>query len=321
MLDGKRIKSIGVYLKDYQLLPYERSRELLDDLFNCPISSATLVNIAKDCATVLEDPVEVILQQIRHAPLVHFDETGLSVMARCQWLHVAATKGLTYYQIHPKRGCKAIDHIGILPNFSGLAVHDFWKPYLKYSCSHSLCNAHHLRELIFIQEQSGAAGQIWAEAMIDCLLYIKEQVEKARHRGQRSFSKRRLKEFEDYYQAMLDIGYDENPLPKTAVKTKGRIKKTKARNLLERLDTHRQKALAFMYNFNVPFDNNLAERDLRMAKLLQKISGTFRSQEGAHVFCRIRSYISTARKHGLNAIDAIADAFAGKPFVPSTGFT
>jgi hypothetical protein len=210
-----------------------------------------------------------------------------------------------------------MDHMGILPSFNGRAIHDFWKPYFKYDCNHGLCNAHHLRELIFLHEQH---GQRWAKNMIDCLIDIKKAVNEAKTSTDTLF-KEQIHKFETRYQNILDKGYNENPLPKkkSTKKKRGRPKKSKARNLLERLDENRKEVLAFMYDFKVPFDNNLAERDLRMAKVQQKISGTFRSQDGADAFCRIRSYISTAKKSAVNVIDAIGNAFQGYPFMPSSG--
>jgi len=314
---GTRLKAIAVYLRQYQLLPYNRTRELFRDLFSIDLSEGTLTNITNTCSKLLEQPLNQIQKQLEQSKVVHFDETGSSVKGKRQWLHAAATPNLTYYQIHPKRGCDAMDHMDILPNFNGRAIHDFWKPYFKYHCNHGLCNAHHLRELIFLHEQH---DQQWAKEMMDCLVDIKESVDEAKTSTDTLF-KEQIQKFEARYQNILDEGYNENPLPKkesTKRKKRGRIKKTKARNLLERLDEHRKEVLAFMYDFKVPFDNNLNERDLRMAKVQQKISGTFRSQDGADAFCCIRSYISTARKNAVNAIDAIGIAFEGCPFLPSS---
>ena len=314
---GTRLKAIAVYLRQYQLLPYNRTRELFRDLFSIDLSEGTLTNITNTCSKLLRQPLNQIQKQLEQSKVVHFDETGSSVKGKRQWLHAAATPNLTYYQIHPKRGCDAMDHMDIFPNFNGRAIHDFWKPYFKYHCNHGLCNAHHLRELIFLHEQH---DQQWAKEMMDCLVDIKESVDEAKTSTDTLF-KEQIQKFEARYQNILDEGYNENPLPKkesTKRKKRGRIKKTKARNLLERLDEHRKEVLAFMYDFKVPFDNNLIERDLRMAKVQQKISGTFRSQDGADAFCRIRSYISTARKNAVNAIDAIGSAFEGCPFLPSS---
>lgn len=316
---GPRLKAVAVYLRQYQLLPFKRTCELFHDLFSIDLCDGTLMNITKSCSELLDEPLEQIRKKLEKSPVVNFDETGSSVEGKRQWLHVAGNAFLTYYDIHPKRGSKATDHIGILPNFKGRAIHDFWIPYLKYDCAHGLCNAHHLRELTFIHEQH---DQPWAKDMIDCLLDIKKTADETREISD-SISKEQIRRFETRYQDILDEGYNKNPLPDKgpAKKKRGRQKKTKARNLLERLDKHREKALAFMYDFDVPFDNNLAERDLRMIKTQQKISGTFRSQRGAGAFCHIRSYISTVRKNAVNVIDAIESAFKGRPFIPSTGIT
>ena len=258
--------------------------------------------------------VEEIRTQLAQSPVVHFDETGSSVEGRRHWLHATSTAHLTYYEIHPKRGCHAMDQVSILPHFKWRAIHDFWKPYFTYDCDHGLCNAHHLRELTFLNEQH---DQHWAKDMIDCLIDIKKAVDEAKG-STATLSTEQIQHFEQRYQHILDEGYKENPLPKkkSNKKKRGRRKKSKARNLLERLDEHRKEVVAFMYDFTVPFDNNLAERDLRMAKVQQKISGTFRSPGGADAFCRIRSYISTARKNAVNAIEAIVHAFAGTPYIP-----
>jgi len=312
---GPRARAAAVYLNNYQFLPYERTCELLDDLLACPMSEGTLANIIAECHERLEDPVARIKEQIAQAAVLHFDETGSRVEGKLWWLHVASSVNATYYAIHRKRGSEAFDAIGILPDFIGRAVHDFWKPYFGYSCLHGLCNAHHLRELIFVHEQH---QQQWADHMIDCLLDIKDVVDQAAQTTDR-LPEKQIQAFEARYQQILDQGYAQNPLPPrpaNAKKKRGRRKKTKPRNLLERLDEHRQEVLAFMYDFNVPFENNLAERDIRMMKVQQKISGMFRTEEGAKAFCRIRSYISTARKNAVGAIDALARVFKGTPFVP-----
>ncbi len=322
---GKRIKAAAVYLKNYQFLPYDRTCELLNDFFGCPMSEGTLCNIIAQSHTLAADPVDKIKELIEQAAVAHFDETGSRVDGKRWWLHSASTAQATYYDIHRKRGSEAIDDIGILPDFFGRAIHDFWKPYFGYDCLHGLCNAHHLRELIFVHEQH---QQDWADHMIDCLLDIKDAVDQAKQTTDLSacnaqaghLDKKQLQIFEASYQQILDEGYARNPmtpLPRNAKKKRGRRKKGKPRNLLERLDKHRSEALAFMYDFNVPFDNNLAERDIRMTKVQQKISGMFRTEDGAKAFCRIRSYISTARKNAVGAMDALTRLFSGNPFVPA----
>lgn len=312
---GDRVKAAAVYLKSYQHLPYERACELLDDLLGCPMSQGTLANVISQCNDRVEEPVAQIKELVAQAAVAHFDETGSRVEDRLWWLHAAATSNATYYDIHRKRGSEAFEAIGILPDFSGRAIHDFWKPYFRYACRHGLCNAHHLRELIFVHEQH---QQDWADHLIDCLVDIKAAVAQAKQTVDH-LPEEQIQAFEERYQEILDEGYAQNPLPPrpaNAKKKRGRRKKTKPRNLLERLDHHRTEALAFMYDFNVPFDNNLAERDLRMMKVQQKISGTFRTEHGAKAFCRIRSYISTARKNAVGAMDALTRLFGGTPFVP-----
>ena len=317
---GPRIKATAVYLKGYQLLPSGRTAELFQDLFSCGLSEGTLDNIINDTSLRLENTIEQIKEQLQKTSLAHFDETGISLMGKRHWLHAASTESLTHYEFHAKRGTEAMDDIGILPNFHGRAIHDFWKPYLTYeNYSHGLCNAHHLRELTFLYEEQ---EENWAKNMIDCLLEIKTTVDAARN-TRNGLVKEQLHKFEKRYQRILNKGYTVNSLENKPPgrKKRGRPKKSKARNLLERLDKHRKKALAFMYDFNVPFDNNLVERDVRMAKVQQKISGTFRSENGAKAFCRIRSYISTVRKNSIDVLEAIENIFKDSAFVSPLNVT
>lgn len=312
---GPAVKAAAVYLKHYQFIPYDRTCELLSDFFGCPMSEGTLANILAQSHELAAAPAEQIKQIIEQAPVVHFDETGSRVEGKRWWMHSASTDGATHYAVHRKRGGEALEEIGILPGFGGRAIHDFWKPYFGYECLHGLCNAHHLRELTFVHEQ---LKQDWAKQMIDCLLDMKEAIEQSDPTMAR-LPEMRIQAFEGSYRRILAEGYARNPfppLPPDAKKKRGRRKKSKARNLLERLDEHRSEVLAFLYDVNVPFDNNLAERDIRMMKVQQKISGTFRSEAGAKTFCCIRSYISTARKNAVGAMDALTRLFGGNPFVP-----
>lgn len=312
---GPHVRSIAVYLQQYQLLPFNRTSEIFRDLFSVPISAGTLANIISDCSKHVEGATEQIKGILRGAPVAHFDESGISVEGNLHWLHAASTSWTTYYAIHTKRGTEAMDEIGILPKFQGRAIHDFWKPYLGYGCDHGLCNAHLLRELIFLHEEH---GQDWAKKMIDHLIAIKEVVDEARDNVGR-LTEEQIQKFEKRYRRILKTGHAENPASTDvpAKRKRGRPKKSKAQNLIERFEVYPKEILAFMHDFRVPFDNNLSERDIRMIKLRQKISGTFRSEEGGAAFCRIRSYISTARKNAVNVIDAIQSAFAGQPFVPT----
>jgi transposase len=314
---GKTIKSIGTYLMQYQLLPSERTQAALADLFGCSVAEGTLFNWAKELHSNVEEPERKIKEQVAQAPVIHTDETGLFCEQKLQWLHVVSTPELTYYRVHPKRGKKAMDAIGILPDFTGKAIHDSWKPYFTYDCEHGLCNGHLIRELSFAYEQD---QQRWAKKFSKLLLRIDRKVEDARCQNKASLPSRTLRHFEHQYERLLAHGLRSNPRQRGSPHRRGRKKQTKTRNLLERLQKYRPAVLAFMYDFRVPFTNNQAERDLRMTKVKQKISGTFRSQRGAEIFCRIRGYISTARKNGISAFDAVSRAFTGDPFIPVVNY-
>ena len=310
---GPRIKAIAVYLNQYQLLPYDRTRELFLDLFGTGLSAGTIVNTNRVCSVALKPVEDMIKDKVIASPVVHFDETGLYTEQKRWWLHVASTEDLTYYECHPRRGKTATDDIDILPGFNGIAIHDGWDTYFRYKCGHGLCNAHHLRELKGIEE---CYKQKWASDMASLLVEIKEAVDKKRDIADR-LDKYEIDNFKDRYDKIIKQGLTKNPPVKKrdGPKKRGRIKQSKATNLLLRLKKYRKETLAFMYDFDVPFDNSQAERDIRMAKVQQKISGTFRSADGARTFCRIRGYISTTRKNSLSVIDAIGAAFEGDPII------
>jgi transposase/uncharacterized coiled-coil protein SlyX len=312
---GPRIKALGVYLMEYQLLPYERTGELLRELFGERAPGAgTLHSAIESCFEGLARTEAAIKQGLTTAEVGHFDETGLRVGSQGQWVHVASTPELTHYGVHQKRGAKATEEIGILPSFRGVAVHDGWSSYRKYEqCAHALCNAHHLRELTFLEEEH---DQEWAGRMKALLVEMEEAVREHGTRGARELAPEKLEEFEGRYGRLLSVGFKANPPPEPTGE-KGRPRQSKAKNLLDRLDKHRGEVLRFMYDFSVPFDNNQAERDLRMVKVRQKVSGCFRTMEGAAMFCRVRGYISTVRKQGENVLGALEGVFLGEPFVPS----
>jgi transposase len=224
-----------------------------------------------------------IKNEITSSEVAHFDETGLRTDGKTRWVHSASTESATHYHVHNKRGAEASISAGILPNFKGTAVHDGWKPYASFKCRHGLCNAHHLRELIFIEEQH---EQKWAKQMAELLRRIKIAVCKAQEAGAIALEPEPLQNFSAKYEQIISDAYVENPweVP-IGPPRRGRKKKTKPLNLIERLDKQQEQVLLFMNDFSVPFDNNLAERDIRMVKLRQKISGCFRDYSGAETFC------------------------------------
>jgi transposase len=308
---GPRLKGMMVYLMEHQLLPSQRTCECLNDLIGVQVSEGTLYNTRGQCNELLTPIDTEIKQAVQTAEVVHFDETGFRVNQKLWWLHVAATDGLTYYFVHPKRGRLAMDEMAILPEFEGKAIHDGLKSYQGYDCEHFLCNAHHLRELQYILEHN---HQWWAFHLSVLLVSIHSQVKALTAQGETALPHDDLATLSARYDTILEQGLKQNPMPPpepTKPKKKGRPKRSTARNLLERLQAHKAAVLGFMVDFDIPFDNNQAERDLRMMKLKQKISGCFRSEDGARAFCRIRGYLSTLRKQGIDVLEALVELFSG----------
>ncbi|MEA2100998.1 MAG: IS66 family transposase [Thermodesulfobacteriota bacterium] len=302
---GSRIKAHSVYMSQYQLLPYNRVQEYFADQLNIPISEGSIFNFNKEAFDSLSDVERRVQDQLKIARLAHADETGINVGGKRHWLHCMSNDLWTCYFPHAKRGTDAMNALGILPHYKGILCHDHWKPYFKYTCTHSLCNAHHLRELERAWEQD---EQEWAKQMKTLLEEINSKVIDAG--GALDINKSR--EFRKTYKNLLKQADCECPEPPPKEKGKrGRVKKTKSRNLLERLRIFEDDVLRFMEIDYVPFTNNLGERDIRMTKVQQKISGCFRSIDGAQIFCRIRGYLSTCRKHGVSSTYALECLFQG----------
>lgn len=311
---GPGVATVGVYLNQEQLVPLERSCQTLEDLFGCPIAEGTLERLVGECHERLAEAEAAIKRGVAEAGVGHFDETGVNIGGKTRWLHVASTPGLTFYAAHPKRGWDALEAIGVLPTFLGRAVHDGWKSYWQYGqCRHALCNAHHLRELTFVEEE---LGQPWAGDMKAVLRESKEAVDEARGRGAAALPPEVAEGFRRRYTAVLEKGHAANPPPAPTGK-RGRPKRGKAGSLVDRLGMHQEAVLAFMEDFRVHFDNNQAERDLRMVKVRQKVSGCFRTPTGAEQFCRIRGYVSTLRKQGMSVLSGLSRAVLGDPLLPT----
>lgn len=308
---GPTIKGLTVYLQDYQLLPYERTAQLISDLYGHRLSTGSLYNFSKKAYEQLEDFEERLKKLLCGILVAGFDETGFRVNKVRMWLHSCSTALHAYYTVHNKRGYEAMQAAEILPHFKGTAVHDFWKPYLKYDCEHSLCNAHMLRELQFISERF---QQSWADDMASLLCKMKTAKKKAISKGKTALSARTIRKYQKQYDKIIQQGLDANPFEPPKEKKRGPNKKTKPRNLLERLRDYRKEYLRFFTDFYIPFDNNFSERDIRMMKVKQKVSGCFRSLNGAQHFARIRSYIVTTRKQKLDVFQAICNLFKDNTF-------
>lgn len=314
---GPRVRALAMYLIARQHLPYQRTAELFADWLGAPISTGTLANYIAQGAADLQGFLDEVHRQLISAPVAHFDETGARVDGRLRWLFAASTEQLTFYALHDKRGNDGLDHAGVLPDFTGIAVHDGFKPYRGYeNAGHALCNAHHLRELQAVIESDPAGEQTWARAMDRLLRELQLAVAVATDHGHDDLDVSQLAAGRAAYEQIIATGYRQNPLNTTRTGQRGSIAQTPARNLLSRLDRYREDVLRFAHDFQVPFDNNLVERDIRMVKLQQKISGCWRTSTGADHFLALRAYLSTTRKQGRHALDALTHLATRDPWIP-----
>lgn len=312
---GSDFKALLTYLNQKQFIPLERVAEFCKEVIGQAVGDGTIVEACRQADQAVQ-PVNERIQQylIETEEPVHFDESGLRVEQTNYWVHSAGTERATKYHLDEKRGALGIDRAGILPKRTGKCVHDDWRAYYTYeNAEHVSCNAHHLREFAFLQERY---PQDWEGLMVEHLLAIKKAVAEALAQGQTCLLPEQGKTFESRYDELVQQGLALNPLPERAVGQRGKVKQPPPKNLLDRLRDRKSAVLAFMYDFKVPFDNNLAERDIRMVKLKQKISGCFRSKDGAEIFCSIRGYLLTARKNGVGAFDALKSAMRGSPYAP-----
>jgi len=304
---GPNIRSQILYFNTYHFIPVHRCSEICSDLYSLSISPGTIVNIINEASDRLGVTISALRKKILSSPAVNFDESGFYVMGDRYWLHSASTATETLYISHTGRGYEAMDSGEILPFYKGTAVHDYWKSYYHYvDCTHSLCNVHHLRELKFIQEQY---QQKWAYELSSLLIRMKKSVEEALKKNKKELGNNILEKYRKEFDELIDKGLDENPPAPKEKGKRGAQKQSVPHNFLMRFKTRSDEVLRFLYDFTAPFSNNQAERDIRMIKLKQKISGCFRSVAGAEAYCRIRSFISSARKQGKGLLQTLALVF------------
>ena len=310
---GPNVKTLAVYLASLHLLPLARVCQILSDLLGTTFSQASVLAACQQSASTIAPVLQKIKTALHGSPVVHNDETGFRIEKKRWWLHVAASCWFTLYLAHPKRGKEATDAMEILPTFQGTSVHDSLSSYFHYGCIHALCVVHYLRELTFVFERY---AQLWAKEMKALLLEIKARVQQAREEGMGSLPETIKHDFQRRYMHLVQTGMAANPPPPKRPGKRGVPKKSDALNLLIRLQQYQDLILRFMHDFDVPFDNNRAESDLRMMKLRQKISGCFRTQGGAAIFCDLRSYLSTMQKQGVHLLTALRSAIVGSPLLP-----
>jgi transposase len=311
---GPSIGATAVYLVHQQLLPLARACEVMGDLLGVQMSEGTVWELIKRCAGQLAPVEQQIKEALPHAEVLHRDETGLHVGGHRHWMHVTCTPTLTHYHVDLSRGQAALEAIGILPQFSGNSIHDRWGSYFLYDCQHAACIVHLLRDLVFLAEEQGV---LWAADLKELLLEMKQATEEAREPGKPWLDPLEVVDWEARFLELLAEADRLHPHAVAPPGGRGRCKQSAARNLLDRLRKHQKAFLCFLEDLRVDFDNNLAERDLRMVKVQQKVSGCFRSMTGAQAFSRIRGYVSTLRKQGLPLVSALQATLCGHPVLPS----
>ena len=315
---GPALRAYVCYLVTRQHLPIARVAELLHDTYDTSVSTGAIVAMVAEGAGLLDEFLGEVQAQLRTAKVVHADETGLRVNALLAWVHAVSTTDLTLYHLDTRRGGTAMDAMGVLEHLTGVLVHDGWVPYRHYdNVAHQLCNAHHIRELAAAAQTD---GQTWANDMVTLLSDTWHLVLATKDSGQQHLDDKELVSIRANYRAIIDAGHEANP-PPVPTGRRGRPKRSKAHNLLDRLDVHMDDVLRFTTDFSIPFDNNLAERDIRMVKIAQKISGGFRSFEGAEAFLAFRSYLSSAAKQGANRLEVLQELFVGDAWMPSPSGT
>lgn len=308
---GPNLRTFASYCMSYQLLPFERTAELLSDFLGQPISQGTLDNMLSEACSKLDGFVEQVVKRLQQEQVVGFDETGMRAKGQA-YAHVASGSHHTFFFLG-KRDYATMNQMGILPEFKGIAVHDRYANYFGYDCQHSLCNAHLLRNLQAVIDQD---NDYWAGQLQQLLRNINKAVKRAKAQGKEAFSASHCAQYRQRYMNWVWHGLQRHPAVQ-AQAGNSPPKQSKTHNLLIALRDYADEVLRFMYDFRVPFDNNRAERDIRMLKVKMKISGFFHRIDTGNRFLRIRSYLSTATKQGYSAFEALKNLFTGQvePFV------
>jgi transposase len=305
---GPNLLGFATYLHSVHLLPYARCAQIVNDITGVPFSPASLhraLGSASERLSCFEEQVKVALEQ---APVQHTDETGSRVSGKLHWIHVRSTPSLCHLFVHEKRGKEAVSD---LLSYGGSLMSDFYTSYVRLSCRHLFCGAHLLRELTFAEE---VLKQSWAGSLQALFETMVSSCHAARERGESYVAN--TPALLTSFDALVAEGLAQNPLPEAMPKKRGRVAKGKARCLLERLRDYRVAYLAFLLDLSLPFTNNEAERDLRMFKVKGKVSGCFRTREGANVFCRLRSYVRTCQKQAMPLLKSIRSLFEGQVNMP-----
>jgi len=310
---GPRIAAVIVYLYVGQFLSQQRTADALGELFGVPLSPGTVAKMTERAAATLTDSglLELIAGRIARAPVAHFDETGLRVAGALHWVHSASTDKYSLITCHRRRGVLAMQAAGVLPHFTGVAVHDAWAPYDTYTdATHALCGAHVLRELTAVIDLAPVGPFCWAQQAHDALLDLKTLTDTAADAGLASCEPKALAHHTRLLRSAANIGVSQN-----RHRTGKLIKKHHA--LASRLLARQDDYLRFTTDLTVPMDNNAAEREIRMIKVRQKVSGCLRTLSGAEAFCALRSYLATARKHDTHFFDALTQLAQGQPWQPA----
>ena len=311
---GPRIMGVGIYLWHGQFLSRDRACQALSEMFGCAPAPGALASAVRKAAGFLAPALAAITRHLAAAEVAHFDETGFRTAGRLAWVHSASSGKFALFTVHAKRGKEGMDAAGVLPAFAGIAVHDAWAPYDSYDAveGHALCGAHVLRELTAVTETGTDLDRTWAQQAIDALLALNEAAEAARQSGKAAISEDLRGRHEDWYRQAAETGIVLNAA------RNGKLQQ-KRHALAVRMKTREDDYLRFARDLRIPFTNNPAEQAIRMCKLRIKISGCMRSMTGAEEFCAIRSYLATAARHGIGALEALTSAFQGQPWIPETG--